>query len=305
MFGPLLSSQVAQPLRLMVTTAKIRFNKRIGFSLPALIWGVFCSPNSHAATISVAVAANVQYAFTALQAAFEKHSEHRLQPSFNASGRLVTQITLGAPFDVFLAADTQYPEALQRAGMAATPPVVYAQGVLVLWSSRALDLSAWQTTLSGNGVKRIAIANPVNAPYGRAADQALTYYGLRSGVESKLVFADSIAQTNQYIHSGAVDVGFTAKSVVSSLAMRGVGIWTEIPAQSYQPILQAMVITKHGMQTHPEASQQFQEFMLSSTARGILAEHGYLKPSLPCKLEQQVPSKVATELCSTPASRMP
>lgn len=252
--------------------------KQVKIFFIAIFFLTFYSPDSHAAVVSVAVAANIQYAFAELQAAFEGQSVHRLLPSFNSSGRLVSQISLGAPFDVFLAADTDYPQAVQRAGFAATPPVVYAQGVLVLWTLNALDLSEWQKTLAASSVKRIAIANPATAPYGRATEQALAYYGLRPTLESKLVFAESIAQTNQYIHARAVDIGFTAKSVVTSAALRGQGFWVEVPTQSYRPILQAMLITKHGISNQPEGSRQFHDFMLSPTARQILMRNGYLRP---------------------------
>ena len=229
-------------------------------------------------TLSVAVAANVQYAFGELQSSFEKQSVHRLQPVFGSSGKLVTQITLGAPFDVFLSADTAYPAALQQAGFAAGAPVVYARGALVLWSLKAIDLSHWQATLASESVRRIALPNPAIAPYGREALRAIAAAGLTARLQPKLVIAESVSQANQYIHSQAVDAGFTARSVVQSQAMRGVGSWVAIKPDLYQPIAQAMVTTAHGARLHAQAAQQFSAFLLSPPAREILARNGYLAP---------------------------
>jgi molybdate transport system substrate-binding protein len=237
-----------------------------------------CAPHAQADTLAVAVAANLQTTFAELQSAFENQSGHKLQPSFNASGRLVTQITLGAPFDVFLSADMAFPQALQKAGFAATRPAVYANGVLVLWSAKTRVPADWQQWLAGSAVRRIAIANPETAPYGREALRTLEHYGLRTLLQPKLVFAESIAQTNQYVYAQTVDAGLTAKSVVLSAAMRGVGSWIEIPAEAYQPIAQGVVVTSRGQREHPRAAQQFVDFLLSAAGRAILARSGYGLP---------------------------
>ena len=233
---------------------------------------------ARADTLSVAVAANAQYVFDELQTAFEKSSGHRLQAIMGSSGKLVTQITLGAPFDVFLSADTAYPASLQQAGFGAGAPVVYARGALVLWSLKPIDLGQWQQTLASAQVRRIALPNPDTAPYGREALRAIAAAGLTARLQPKLVFAESVSQANQYVHAQTVDAGFTARSVVQSQAMRGVGTWVEISPQLYQPIAQAMLITRHGAALHGQAVQQFQDFMLSQPARAILARNGYLAP---------------------------
>ena len=244
----------------------------------AILVTLFAALPARADTLSVGVAANLQFVFGALQAVFEKKTGHRLQPSFNSSGRLATQIQLGAPFDLFLSADTAFPEQLYRAGHTSGAPVMYAKGVLVLWTLKPLDLAHWQRRLTSDDVKRIALANPSAAPYGREASRALEFYKIQSALQPKLIFAESISQVNQYVHSQAVDAGFTAKSVVLSDAMRGKGHWIEVPAEAYQPIAQAMVITRYGAQHHPQAVQQLHDFLLSAPARTILASDGYLLP---------------------------
>jgi molybdate transport system substrate-binding protein len=229
-------------------------------------------------TLTVAVAANVQYAFDDLQAEFKKETGHDLKPIYNSSGKFVAQIMHGAPFDVFLSADTEFPEKLYKAGFTSGAPRVYAYGALVLWSMKDLDLTRWQSVLAGPGVAKIAIANPRTAPYGRETIKALKHFKLDETLQPKLVVGESIAQTNQYIHSMAADAGFTAKSVVASPQMKGRGTWIELPKGSYQPIAQAAVILRHGQQTKPQLAQQFYDFVYSAKARAVFERYGYLLP---------------------------
>jgi molybdate transport system substrate-binding protein len=229
-------------------------------------------------TLTVAVAANVQYAFDDLQAAFNTETGHQIKPVYNSSGKFAAQIMNGAPFDVFLSADMEFPEKLYKEGYAAGAPKVYAYGALVLWTMKDLDLKNWQSALAGPAVGKIAVANPKTAPYGRETIKALQYFKLDDTLRPKLVFGESIAQTNQYIHSRAADAGFTAKSVVMSPQMQGKGTWIELPKGSYQPIAQGALILKHGQQTKPKPAQQFYDFLYSANARAILERYGYLLP---------------------------
>lgn len=250
--------------------------KRVLTSLAALLLST--SLSASAGSLTVAVAANVQYAFDDIAAAFKAETGHDIKPVFNSSGKFTAQIMNGAPFDVFLSADMEYPENLYKAGHAAAPPRVYAYGTLVLWTLKDLDLSAWQNTLTGPAVAKIAVANPKTAPYGRETMKALAYFRLDETLRSKLVFGESASQTNQYIHSRTADAGFTAKAVVIAPEMRGQGKWIELPKDAYQPIAQGIVVLKHGMQANPTLARQFQDFVLSGTSRAVLERHGYLLP---------------------------
>lgn len=250
--------------------------KRILTSLAALL--LFIAPYTTAGTLTVAVAANVQYAFDDLAAAFKAESGHEIKPVFNSSGKFAAQIMNGAPFDVFLSADTEYPEKLHKEGHAPAAPKIYAYGTLVLWTLKAIDLANWQTALAGPTVAKIAVANPKTAPYGRETMKALVRFRLEETLKSKLVFGESISQTNQYIHSRTADAGFTAKSVVVAPEMKGQGKWIELPRDSYQPIAQGIVVLKHGMQNNAALAQQFHDFVLSAKSRAILERHGYLLP---------------------------
>jgi molybdate transport system substrate-binding protein len=255
-----------------------KLSKAPKFLPPLILMFLLCTTPAYAGSLSVAVAANLQYVFSDIKAEFTKETGHDIQATYSSSGKFVTQIMHGAPFDVFLSADMDYPDYLSKNGYSTAPPKVYAYGVLVLWSMKNIDLSQWQQLLSSREIDKIALANPKTAPYGREAMRVLTYYKLDQQLQPKLVFGDSISQTNQYIHSGVADIGFTAKSVVSSGIMQGLGSWIELPPASYQPIAQGAVILKHGKENKPLLSQQFYNFLFSSKVRMILQKNGYTLP---------------------------
>ncbi len=229
-------------------------------------------------TLTVAVAANVKYAFNDLAAEFRKESGIEARGVFGSSGQLTAQIRNGAPFDVLLSADMEYPEALYKEKLAVTAPRVYANGVLVLWTRKPIDLGKGILVLADPAVQKIAIANPKLAPYGRGAIHALEQAGLRAIVEPKLIYGESIAQTSQYIDTGSADIGFTAKSVVMAPEVTGRGKWVELPKDSYQPIAQGVVVLKHGDVAAPESARKFVAFLFSPAARVIFERYGYLTP---------------------------
>ncbi|HRH49109.1 MAG TPA: molybdate ABC transporter substrate-binding protein [Panacibacter sp.] len=227
--------------------------------------------------VTVAVAANMQYAMNALKTKFEKQTGIKTEVIIGASGKLTQQIQEGAPFDVFISADTKYPQTLCQAKLTSDTPKVYAKGVLVLWTARN-DLKPevnLQLLLMDN-VKKIAIANPKTAPYGLAAEEILKYYKLYNTLQKKLVYGESITQTNQFIMSQAADIGFTAKSAVLSDEMRGKGSWVEIEHKAYHDIDQAAVILKHGIETNKEASEKFYTYLYSAEAKKIYKQFGYI-----------------------------
>jgi len=229
-------------------------------------------------TLTVAVAANVQYAFDDIQAEFKKETGHDIKPVYNSSGKFAAQIMNGAPFDVFLSADMEYPDKLHKEGFTAAAPKIYAHGTIVLWTRKDVDLGNWQAALSGPAIGKIAVANPKTAPYGRETMKALAHFKLDDALKQKFVFGESISQTNQYIHSRAADAGFTAKSVVVSPEMKGQGKWVDLPKESYQPIAQGIVVLRHGQKNNAKLAQQFHDFVLSPKSRAILERYGYLLP---------------------------
>lgn len=228
--------------------------------------------------ITVAVAANMQYAMNALTAKFEEKSGGiTVEIILGSSGKLTQQIKEGAPYDVFISADTKYPAELYKWKMATDSPRIYAKGVLVLWTNTAgIKPTKDLKILLAANVKKIAIANPKIAPYGAAAEEVLKKYALYDKVKDKLVFGESITQTNQFILSQSADIGFTAKSVVLSDEMKDKGVWVEIDAKLYSPVEQAAVMLKHGAETNKAAAESFYNYLYSKAAKDILKKFGYL-----------------------------
>lgn len=251
--------------------------KLFNIILSALTLAACCNA-VQAEPLTVAVAANVKFVFDELRAEFRKSTGIDASGVSASSGKISAQIKSGAPYDVFMSADMEFPEALYKEGFAVTPPRVYAQGVLVLWTLQPLDLTQGMGVLKNAAVKKVAMANPKLAPYGLEAMRALDYFKLRAAVEPKLIYGESIAQVNQYIDTQSVEIGFTAKSVVLAPQMLGRGKWVEVPRESYHPIEQGIVMLKHGNDTNAAAAKKFMEFMASATARGILEKFGYIMP---------------------------
>lgn len=229
-------------------------------------------------SLVIAVAANVQFAAQEMKQVFEQKNDATLELIISSSGKLTAQMLQGAPYDVFISADMKYPDSLYANGFATAPPRVYALGALVLWSCSDVPVSDDLSMLQSENVRKIAIANPATAPYGEQTVRLLRHYNLYHAVESKLVYGESIAQTNQYITSGAADVGFTAKSIVLAPPMQGKGEWLEMDAAAYEPIRQGAVVTTHGAEQHPETSEAFVAFLFGNDGRAILEKYGYQLP---------------------------
>src|SRR4030095_1905953 len=222
-------------------------------------------------------AANVQFVMDELKNDFEKSNGTGVNVILNSSGKLTAQIREGAPYDIFVSADMKYPQELYKSGFAPDSPKVYANGVLVLWTTRTdIKPSPDLKILTSVAIKKIAIANPQTAPYGAAAEEVMRYYNVYDQVKEKLVYGESITQTNQYILSQSADIGFTAKSIVLSDEMKGKGIWIDLDSKSYKPIQQAAVILKHGNETNKEAVRQFYNYLYSERAKNILKKYGYI-----------------------------
>lgn len=230
------------------------------------------------AHLTVAVAANVQYTFEELKTVFEKDTGIQLKGVIGSSGKFTAQIENGAPFDVFLSADTDYPKTLQKEGLTHNEPRVYGYGTLVLWSLTGVDVSKGLDVLAEGNVGKVAIASPKTAPYGRQAINALKNSQLYDKVQKKLVYGENIAQTNHFIMTKAADVGITAKSIVLAPNMKDQGQWFELDKKQYDPIAQAAVILKHAEKNNLKDAQKFFDFLYSPPAQEILRKYGYILP---------------------------
>lgn len=226
--------------------------------------------------IHVAAASDLTVAMPVLAQQFEKQTRCKVVVSFGSSGNFYQQLQNGAPFDVFLSADTQYPQNLQDAGLTAPGTYrEYASGKIVLWvrGESKLDLSQGLKALTNEMVKKVAIANPQHAPYGTAAASALKVEGIYDQVSSKLVLGENISQAALFVQSGNADAGIIAYSLALSPAMKSAGRFVEVPATEYRQIRQAAVVMKNTK--NAEGAKQFVEFLGSDSARRTLQLNGF------------------------------
>lgn len=241
---------------------------------PILIFLSGCSKPSE--KIIVATAANVQYVMKELKTEFEKETGKEIQIVVSSSGKLTAQIREGAPFDIFVSADTKYPEEIFNKGGSDEKPKIYAYGTLALWSLSIPKNELNLKVLTTDKVKKIAVPNPKMAPYGEAAEQALQKENLLEPLKSKIVYGESIAQAAQYITTGSVEAGFTALSVILAPEMKGKGQYTIIDSTSYKPIAQAALLLRHSDNSpKKETSQKFYDFLFSKKAKAIFKKYGY------------------------------
>ncbi len=230
--------------------------------------------------ISVAAAANLAAVKDELGAAFsKKHPAYAAEFTFGSSGALVTQILNGAPFQVFMSADTVFAQKLVDEGRTAGPAKAYATGSLIFLTTRDLDLSKGLSVLLDPKVRRWANSNHETAPYGRAAKEALEATGIYAAVLPKLALAQNVSQSLQFIMTAA-DCGFVNKSALYSKEVRAYDIegkyWLEVDPSLYAPIEQAFVVIDGAEGS--EAAAAFADFLASSEAAAVFAAYGYGKP---------------------------
>jgi molybdate transport system substrate-binding protein len=232
-----------------------------------------------AGELKIAAAADLTFAFKDVGVQFVKQTGNTLKLTYGSSGNFFAQIQNGAPFDLFFSADIGYPQKLEAAGLAEPGTIYeYASGKLVMWVPNAskLELGPGLATLLDPGIRKIAIANPQHAPYGVAAVAAMRHDGIYDKVKSKLVLGENIAQTAQFVQSGNADAGLLALSLAVAPAMKDKGRYVEIPADDYQPIIQAAVILKSSR--NKELAKQFLKFLQEPETVALMARYGFSIP---------------------------
>ena len=241
---------------------------------------LFTGTCARAQAVKVAVAADLKFFMAELAVQFEKQSGTKLDITYGSSGNFLTQIQNGAPFDLFFSADSEYPKKLEAAEL--TEPGTlreYAVGHIVIWTTRDSEINpakdGWKCLLDQR-VKKIAIANPEHAPYGRAALAALEKAGIYEQVKDKLVYGENISQAAEFVQSGNAQAGIVALSLAVSPAMKKGNLW-EIPSNSYPPIKQAVVLLKASKNT--DAARRFLDFVNGSQGREILQRFGFTVPT--------------------------
>jgi molybdate transport system substrate-binding protein len=238
------------------------------------------TPCSAQTPLRVAAAADLEPVLPPLLEQFRRATGIRAEATFQASAVLATQIENGAPFDLFLSADLSYPKRLIDAGLAdaagtpdSTSPIVYARGTLVLWARKGSPLPPPSLDLLRDpGLKRLAIANPDRAPYGRAAVAALTSLKLYDALKPRLVTAENIAQAAQFVDSGNADAGLISLTSALTPRLAASGSYFVIPHSLYPPIEQGAVLVSKTTQRAP--AHKLLDFLLSAPVQAQLAKSG-------------------------------
>jgi molybdate transport system substrate-binding protein len=235
---------------------------------------VACSTKPHGKTVRIAAAADLARAFEQVGKAFQKKTGIAPQFDFGSSGLLAKQIEEGAPDFLFAAANKDYAEQVVKAGRCdATSERIYARGRIVVWCPTGTPAPAKLEDLVDPRFKKVAIANPEHAPYGRAAKQALEKAGVWDQIQNKLVLGENVQATMQYARSGAVDASVIALSL--AMVSEG-GSFMPIDLSQHDPLEQMMVVCGTGEEA--EAAHKFLDFVTSPDGREVMGRYGFLPP---------------------------
>jgi molybdate transport system substrate-binding protein len=226
--------------------------------------------------ITVAAAADLQSAMQDVAARFERETGKKVKVIFGSSGNFFQQIQNGAPFDMFFSANLDYPKKLEAAGLIENGSYYqYAKGKIVVWvpNDSKINLNSGLKALIDPNVKKIAIANPLHAPYGQAAVSAMQKEGIYDKAQDKFVLGENISQTASFVATGSADIGVVALSLALSPNMKDKGRYKEIPTDEYPPIEQACVILSSSK--NKEIAQQFLSYIKSAAVADLLVGYGF------------------------------
>jgi molybdate transport system substrate-binding protein len=231
--------------------------------------------------VRVAAAADLKFAFDEILTEFHaQHPDIKTQVSYGSSGNFFAQLSNRAPFDLYFSADIEYPRKLIAQGVAASEvPFLYAIGRIIVWVPRHSPIAVEQLgmdALLAPSVQKIAIANPKHAPYGRAAEAAMKSLGVYEQVRERLVLGENIAQTAQFIQTGAADIGIIALSLALAPVMKNEGRYWEVPLDAYPQIEQGGIILSWAADR--AAAQTLQDFVLGTGGKAVLRRYGFFLP---------------------------
>jgi molybdate transport system substrate-binding protein len=266
------------PSELNIKSSSKEDRKMKGFFAVVLLVVCAVCPVS-AEEITVAAASDLNFAIKEVISEFEKQTGHRVKLSLGSSGNFYAQLQQGAPFDLYFSADIGYPKKLEEAGLTVPGSLYrYAVGRVVLWAPKtsSLDMAKGLAVLREPTIKKIAIANPKHAPYGRAAVAAMEHAQVYADVKDRLVLGENISQAAQFIESGACDVGIIALSLALAPAMKSVGSYWEIPAEAHPPLEQGATILKQSK--NQELARSFLAFLQGPQGQEIMIRYGFTLP---------------------------
>lgn len=225
--------------------------------------------------LTIAAASDLKFAMDSLVRVFKgNYPDISVDVVYGSSGKFYQQIINDAPFDLYFSADAEYPKKLATSGLAAGDTKVYAVGRIVVYSKN-INTGKGMSTLLNPAIRKIAIANPVHAPYGKRAEEALRYYKLYDTLKQKLVMGENIAQAAQYVSTGAAEVGIIAQSLVLSNALQQGNAYL-IPEESHSPLQQAFIILKKAAKKR--SAFTFSSYISTPEAKQILKHYGFSIP---------------------------
>ena len=229
----------------------------------------------------VAAAADLQFALAEVAEAFSRATSFRVRLALGSSGNFTRQIIQGAPIEVFFSADEGYVRELAERSLTADNGRIYAIGRLVLYAPTGSpvqadpDMDDLAAAVADGRLRKLAIANPDHAPYGRAARAALTRKGLWEKLQGRLVFGENISQAAQFALSGTVEAGVIAQSLAISDRMARAGTFAVLHPSLYPPLRQKMVLLRGAGQT----ARRFYEYVQSEPARAAFERYGFALPT--------------------------
>lgn len=229
--------------------------------------------------VTVAAASDLADAMNEIAANFEKATGCIVRVSAGSSGNFLSQIENGAPFDVFFSADIEYPKKLEGEGLAVPGSTyLYAVGKIVLWvrDDSHFDIGKGLAALRDPGIRKLAVANPQHAPYGRAAEEALRKEGVYDAIKDRLVLGENISQAAQFVESGNADAGILALSLALSPELKGKGRFLLVPENLYAPIEQGVVAIRASQ--NPQGARAFLDFIKSPATAALLERYGFVLP---------------------------
>lgn len=249
----------------------------LGAIVLSVLGGILGSP-VQAGEVSIAAASDLNFVFKELVADFEKKTGNTVKLSLGSSGNFYAQLSNGAPFDLFFSADIGYPKKLEEAGLAEPGTFyMYAVGRIVVWVPQGSPIDVGSLgikALQHPSVKKIAIANPKHAPYGRAAVAAMEHYKVYETVKDKLVLGENISQTAQFVQTGGADIGIIALSLAVAPAMKETGAYWEVPVDAYPRLEQGAVVLKAAKD--PKTARAFLDFVRSPDGVAMFKRYGFL-----------------------------
>lgn len=230
---------------------------------------------AHAGKITIAAAADLKFAMDEIVGQFRvAHPADQVEVIYGSSGKFRTQIQQGAPYDLYFSADIGYPRDLAKHGFAASAVKTYAFGRIVLWSASRDASRMTLDSLVDPAIRRIAIANPKHAPYGKRAEEALRAAGVWARVQPKLVLGENIAHAAQFVQTGNAQVGIIALSLAVNPVLAGKGGYWLIPENLHQPLEQGYIITRRAAGN--ALAWRFAGHVDSPRARAVLKRHGFV-----------------------------